>query len=671
MNSLFQLIGLGMGVLLAVSHTSPAIAQAASKTTTQPKESSQAVTPDAAKLPANSAEQKPPSRADSALSPQPSIQPEANPSATDKPTPTSVTHSVPTPEAAKQASDPVTQSAQNSSTTTEPSLEVNPAPVTPLAPTFTSPAPAIPTTEPLIPTQPIGPAKPGAAPDYLNPSPNPLSLPTKPEEVKLRGIQPITLQQALELAKRNNPGLQSTYFQYERSRAQVRQAQAALYPTLGVQGSITQSLSAQAALQAKAQQRAFEEAGVPEELRQNNPPLQASLGLQGTFQVGYNIFTSGRRPAQIRAAEQQLRSDQLQIEVNWQQLQLDVSNAYYNLQQADEAVRIAQSAVRNAEASLRDTIALERAGLGTRFDVLRAQVQLANNQQQLTSALGSQQINRRTLAQLLSISPSIDLAAADPVQIAGRWPLSLEDTIVLALKNRAELEQLLAQRELAEQQKKAALASLGPTLALAVQYNTVNNLRDQLGFGNGYSAGLQMNWDFFQGGAARAQANQQEANKAIAEANFANTRNQIRLQVETAYSNLGTSFQNIDTSRQAVVQAREALRLARLRFQAGVGTQTDVINSENDLTNAEGNLVRSILDYNRALAQLTRAVTNLPIPSGSQIPSIPTDSPTAPANSPAAPPSTSNPNPSISTPENPSTSTPANPPTSSPSPSAP
>ncbi len=661
MNSLFQLIGLGMGVLLAVSHTSPVIAQATSKTSTQPKESSQAVTPDAAKSPASSAEQKSPSRGDSALSPQPSIQPEANTSSTDKPAPTSATNSVPDPEAAKQAPSPTTQSAQNSSPITQAPPGINPAPVTPLAPTFTSPSPGIPGTETLIPTQPIGPAKPGAAPDYLNPSPNPLSLPTKPEEVKLRGIQPITLLQALELAKRNSPTLQRTYLLYERSQAQLRQAQAALYPTLGVQGGITQQLSPQADLQARAAQRQFDaqQQLLPPQFRSSEgrpKAANASLGLGGTFQVGYNIFTSGQRPAQIRAAEQQLRVDQLQVEVDWQQLQLDVSNAYYNLQQADEDVRIGQAAVRNAEASLRDTVALERAGLGTRFDVLRAQVQLANNQQQLTSALGVQQISRRTLAQLLSISPSIDLAAADPVQIAGRWPLSLEDTIVLAFKNRAELEQFLAQREVAEQQKKAILATLGPTIALAVQYQTFNNLRDQLGFGNGYSAGLTMNWNFFQGGAVRAQANQQEANKAATEVSFANTRNQIRLQVETAYTTLGTSFQNIDTNRQAVVQAREALRLARLRFQAGVGTQTDVINSENDLTNAEGNLVRSILDYNRALAKLTREVTNLPIATGSQIPSIPTDSPTAPANSPAAPPSTS---------------TPANPPTSSPPTSTP
>jgi len=52
------------------------------------------------------------------------------------------------------------------------------------------------------------------------------------------------------------------------------------------------------------------------------------------------------------------------------------------------------------------------------------------------------------------------------------------------------------------------------------------------------------------------------------------------------------------------------LRLARLRFQAGVGTQTEVIDAETDLTRAEGNRVKAILDYNRAMASLQRATAS-------------------------------------------------------------
>jgi len=67
-----------------------------------------------------------------------------------------------------------------------------------------------------------------------------------------------------------------------------------------------------------------------------------------------------------------------------------------------------------------------------------------------------------------------------------------------------------------------------------------------------------------------------------------------------------SNLDNVQTAECGLEQAKEALRLARLRFQSGVGTQTDVINAENDLTTAEGNRVTAILDYNRSLAQLER-----------------------------------------------------------------
>ncbi|MFM7545918.1 MAG: TolC family protein, partial [Synechococcales cyanobacterium] len=99
-------------------------------------------------------------------------------------------------------------------------------------------------------------------------------------------------------------------------------------------------------------------------------------------------------------------------------------------------------------------------------------------------------------------------------------------------------------------------------------------------------------------------------NARIANTTFAETRNQIRFQVEQSFSNLVANKKNIDTATLALDQAKESLRLARLRFQAGVGTQTEVIDAETDLTRAEGNRVKAILDYNRAMASLQRATAS-------------------------------------------------------------
>ncbi|MDZ7954407.1 TolC family protein [Nostoc sp. DedQUE09] len=424
-------------------------------------------------------------------------------------------------------------------------------------------------------------------PDRLNPNPNPLQFPTKPEEVRIQGTVPISLAQALELAKRNNRDLQLAILQLERSRSELRESQAALFPTLGINSSVTNSGNG------------F-----------NSNSSQASTSFNGSAELNYNLYTSGNRQASIRAAEEQLRVDELNVESQSLIINLNATTQYYDLQQADEQVRINQSAVQNAQASLRDTQARERAGVGTRFDVLQAQVNLANAQQQLTNAISQQQIARRQLATLLSLSQSAEISASDPVQLAGLWPQTVEQSIVQAFQNRPELQQFLGQRNIEEQRRRQALSQLGPQVSLAGNYNLLDRYDDGVSITDGYSVELAGNLTLFDGGAARARAAQSRANIGIAETRFANQRDLIRFDVEQYYARLQSNLNNVQTSSVALNQAREALNLARLRFQAGVGTQTEVIDAENDLTRAEGNRVTAILDYNRALANLQRAVTS-------------------------------------------------------------
>lgn len=517
----------------------------------------------------------------------------------------SAQNSVPSPATPRRNPTPAGPTPERS-TPLPPSRSpaASPAPSAPSA----SPTPLNSTTPP-TPSQDPAPAAPtpgrtAPAPDYLNPLPNPLQFPTRPEEVRLQGTQPVTLSQAIELAERNNRDLQVARLQLERTQSSLREAQAANSPTLDAQADLSRAQSASSELSQKTQ---AQRGG----LFQSSSGDSVSTTLNGSLQLSYDIFTSGQRSARIRAAERQVRVNELEVERTREELRLNVSSDYYDLQEADEQVRINQAAVRNAEISLRDTQAQERAGLGTRFDVLRSQVNLANSQQQLTNSIATQAVRRRQLAQRISIAESVNLSAADSVVPAGTWTLPIEDSIVLAYKNRAELEQQLVQREVSEQQRRAALASLGPTVSVSAQYNFLDIFEQPVRTTDGYSFGLQARWNLYDGGAAVARARQQEKDKEIAETRFAQNRNNVRFQVEQSYTTLQSNRTNIDTARTALNQAREALRLARLRFQAGVGTQTDVINAETDLTRAEGSLVTAIIGYNRSLAQLQRAVSNI------------------------------------------------------------
>ena len=434
----------------------------------------------------------------------------------------------------------------------------------------------------------------------LNPSVNPLQYPTKPSEVRVEQNQALTLPQALELARRNNQELQVALLQLERSQAGLKVARAALLPTVGLSGEVNRSSAAGSELQRR--------------LDPNNPLLEdaddPTTGFNGQAQVSYNLYTSGARGAGIRQAKEQVRVQELDVERLSEEIRLNVATEYYNLQEADEQVRISRAAVVNAEASLRDARALEEAGVGTRFDSLRTQVNLANSQQQLTNAESQQRIARRALATRLNVGQSTTLSAADPVKLAGLWNETLENSIVLAYQNRPELQQQLAQRNISQQERRQQLAQLGPQVSVVANYQLLDQFNDTAGLADGYSVALRANLNLFDGGASKGRAEQFKIESEIAETQFSSTRNQIRFQVEQAYSQLRSNLENVQTSQAALEQARESLRLARLRFQAGVGTQLEVLDAENALTRAEGNRITAILDYNRALANLQRNVTS-------------------------------------------------------------
>jgi outer membrane protein TolC len=438
---------------------------------------------------------------------------------------------------------------------------------------------------------------------FLNPSANPLLFPTKPEEVRTDIAKPITLKQAIELAVSNNKDLQESRLNLERSLKELQEAEAALYPTLDGQLDLTRTESATG-------ERSLELA------RQRGSSLideeTTTDTVNGTLSLNYNVYTGGQRGANIRRAKRQVRSNELDLERITEETRFNASRDYYELQNADAQVEIEQAAVEDANQTLRDAQLLEQAGLGTRFDVLRAEVELANAQQRLTTAQANQKTARRQLVQTLSLGQQVELQTADEIKEAGIWEISLEETILLAYKNRAELEQFLVQREIDEFQRQIALANIRPQVSVFANYNLFEQFDDDVDTTDGYTLGARVQWTFFDGGAARARAKQEETDISIDETQFANQRNQIRLQVEQAYFNLTANQKNISTAEKAVELAEESLRLARLRFQAGVGTQTDVIEAQSDLTTARGNLLTAIIDYNQSLNQLQRAVSNLP-----------------------------------------------------------
>ncbi|MDX2256701.1 MAG: TolC family protein [Pseudanabaenaceae cyanobacterium bins.39] len=429
----------------------------------------------------------------------------------------------------------------------------------------------------------------------LNPEQT-LVVPTTPSQVKLEKVKAVTLQEILDLLESNNPDVIQSRLGVERARASLQEAQAGRSPT--ITGSLQYSYndSAQTRL-----------SNINNRLSNNT----TSNPLSGTVGINYNIFDSGVNDNSIRAAENSLRIAEATLSQAKQSVRLSIVTSYYNLQNADETIRIRADAVKSAQKSLDDSQARERAGVGTKFDVLQAEVQLANARQELFNAEAAQLVARRDLARLINYPATIEITAADKAEPVKPWDLPLEETILLAVRNRAELDIRRLEREVARDRANTSLARTGPQVSLFANVNTASEFTSGNGIGTGYQLGARLDWNLYDGGRSAAQVNQFKVDQAIAETQFEQAARQARFDVESAYINQRSRLQQIETATKALEQAKEALRLARLRLEAGVGTQLEVITAESDLTRADVNRIQAIIGYNQSRANLERAVSGL------------------------------------------------------------
>jgi outer membrane protein TolC len=423
-----------------------------------------------------------------------------------------------------------------------------------------------------------------------NQNQNLLQRQIKPSDVRIQSNRSLTLRQVLDLAEKNNREIEAARLQIDSSTAAIRGAQAAESLTVQANGAIDKN-------------------GTPVIANNQNVFSNgSSTPLTANIQATYNISSAGRNSGRVRAAEGQLSFDRLEVDRTSRRIRSDVITAYYDLQEADEQLKINEAAVKNSERSLRDAKLQEQAGLGTKFDVIRAEVQKATSEQDVIR-IRSQQLNaRKRLAQILNVTENVEYTSSEEVAPRGNWDISLDNSIVLALGNRPELKQALIRRTIGEEQAKVAAAGDQPQVNLVASYGLRKDFQQSVGFSDNYTVGAQVRWDFLDGGAASSAVAQAKAAQSVADTQYITNRDQIRLQVEQAYNTLNSDRLNIVTSTGGLKQAEESLRLARLRFAAGVGTQTDVISAETELTRARSNRLRAVIGYNRSLSTLRNAV---------------------------------------------------------------
>jgi outer membrane protein len=334
-----------------------------------------------------------------------------------------------------------------------------------------------------------------------------------------------------------------------------------------------------------------------------------------TAQIEFSqlVYAGGRVGAALRAAKLADQIASLGFQKVVADTILNVRTVFYQILLNRAQVDVREQSVTLLEQQLHDAQSRFEVGAVPRFNVLRAEVELANAKPPLIRAQNDLRLSKEGLVKLLAIDSNNQTNNFTPIKFEGRlvyehrvWELST--ALQQALIHRPELLQAEKQIGVAQANVKVAGAGYKPEITALANYGWRNNtfsdqLNDTL---EGWTLGATMTWPLFDGMLTHGRVSQARALLQEANFDYADTRRQVELEVRQAYSDYLQTLELIEAQKKTVEQAEESLRLAEARFRAGTGTQLDVLSAQTALTDARSNEVQALYDYNVAIATLER-----------------------------------------------------------------
>jgi len=330
--------------------------------------------------------------------------------------------------------------------------------------------------------------------------------------------------------------------------------------------------------------------------------LGRSQQTQATLTVAKPLYTGGKIPAAVRQSRAGASAVSEGLRRTLQTVVSDVKQAYYGVLLAADLVKVAEQTAATVREHLRLAQAHFEAGTAPRFDVLRAETQVADSEQVVIQARNGLNLARAALDNAMGLPQGQQYELKTSFAPPQGEVAPLETLVEQAHAARPELGQVKAQIDAAGAAADLARADKHPTLGVGWVYNRVFNT-SALQVTNSTLA-LQATWPIFNGRQTSAAVSRARSQQESARALLEQIRQGIALQVRQAYLSLGAARERIAAAAKGVEQAEEAHRIATVRYNAGVSIGVEILDAQAALAAARNNHARAVYDYNVALTQL-------------------------------------------------------------------
>ncbi len=421
----------------------------------------------------------------------------------------------------------------------------------------------------------------------------------RPAQVDDKKKMVLTLEQAIELALKQNKDILVSKLDLRTAAEQIREARAGAFPKLDLTGRYTRNIMLPAFFMSFDGEVTKIEVGSPNAV---NTQLMLTQPLYSGGRVG-----TAYKIAKIYS-EASIESDD-NIRNN---TTLEVKKSFYGLLMAKEALKVAKRSLELSESHYNNIKKKQSQGVVSEYDLLRAEVQVANARPAVIQAENSLALGFTGFKNLLGIEPAVE------VDIDGELKYDIVDEAEIKESSkdvylkRPDYKNLDLMSKVYELNIKIEKGARLPFISLSGDYTFSGN-SDNFTFGKNsralsMAAYLNFSLSIFDGFKTSAKIQQARNNFRKMELQKAQLKEYINLEIEQTVLKMNEARKRIEAQGKTIQQAERALRISRVRYENGSGTQLDVFDVQVAYDVSQMNYIQAVYDYQVAKSEWEKAV---------------------------------------------------------------
>lgn len=413
----------------------------------------------------------------------------------------------------------------------------------------------------------------------------------------------LTLSKSIQIAVKENPKVKAARFQEASFTSQVIQARSGFFPQVDFTEAFNRTNNPMWAFGTKLNQGVVTQTDFnPETL---NDPDDIN-NFTSAFSVAWTIYDGGRTKINWRQAQHNQTIASLMLKQTRQNIIAQTAKVYIGLLLAQKNLVVIEQSLGIAEANLKMVRSRFESGFVVKSDFLRAQVRMAELEQQRLQAESRVRVVQATLNAAMGRADDRPLHLVSPLNQCVENKESIADWIEIALSNRPNLEKLRYQEDIAKEEIHKARSEHFPDLKLIGNYEV--NSEDFSDAKDNYTLGAVMRVNLFSGNRISSKTESAKSMLRGIQELRKNLELVIRVQVRESFLYTQSAWKRIRVAQTAVEQAKEGMRIIENRYKNGLLTIVDLLDAELTHQEARTSHFKALHDYKVARINLAQAV---------------------------------------------------------------